>query len=148
MLVKACALFSWQVIQHIRLNRAESPCEEAEDYRFADCIMVAVASQVGCQSFWSNYPGLPTCSSLKQIINLMENFQEMMTMEKYNLTRVSGCRDPCTYMEYKVICFTMEWSGKVKVVYVYCILYCIPRTVEYLMVKLRPSQFNNHLTTY
>ena len=102
MLVKACALFSWQVIQHIRLNRAESPCKEAEDYRFADCIMVAVASQVGCQSFWSNYPGLPTCSNVEQIISLMRNFKGLMMREKYNLTRLSGCPDPCTYMEYKV----------------------------------------------
>ena len=101
-------LIYWQVIQHVRLNRVESPCEEAEDYRFADCIMHSVASKVGCQSFWSNYSGLPTCSNLEQIISLMENFQDILARDKYNLTRVSGCRDPCKYMEYKVICFTMN----------------------------------------
>ena len=100
------------MIQHVRLNRVKSPCEEDEDYSFADCIGVTVASKVGCQSFWSNYPGLPTCSNLEQILSLMENFIEIMKIEKYNLTRVSGCRDPCTYMEYKVIHFTLEWPGK------------------------------------
>ena len=96
------------MIRHVRLNRDESPCEEDEDYGFADCIMLSVASKVGCQSFWSNYPGLPTCSNLEQILSLMEIFQEMTITERYNVTRVSSCRDPCTYMEYKVICFTME----------------------------------------
>ena len=108
------------MIQHVRLNRVESPCEEAEDYRFVDCINLSVASQVGCQGFWSDYPDLPTCSNMEQIVSLMENYQEMMTMEKLNLTKVSGCLDPCTYMEYKV---NIEWSGK-------------PRTVEYFIVKI------------
>ena len=102
------------MIQHIRLNRAESPCEEDEDYRFVDCIMTSVASQVGCQAFWSDYPGLPTCANLEQIITLMESFQAMMMMEKHNITKVSGCLDPCTYMEYKVVkcfCFTINENG-------------------------------------
>ena len=97
--------FLGQVIRHVRLNKVASPCEEEEDYRFVDCIMLTVASKVGCQGFWSDYADLATCSNLDQIISLMENFQEMMRMEKFNLTKVSGCLDPCTYMEYKVNMF-------------------------------------------
>ena len=104
-----------QVIQHVRLNRGESPCEEEEDYRFADCIMLTVASKVGCQGFWSDFTDLPICSNLEQIISLMENIQEMMRMEKFNLTKVSGCLDPCTYMEYKVIQGnTYFYNGRVR----------------------------------
>ena len=102
------------MIRHVRLNRDESPCEEDEDYRFADCIMLSVASKVGCQSFWSNYPGFPTCSTLEQIISLMTNFQDMMMVERHNLTIVSGCRDPCTYMEYKVTYLLLIMNGMVK----------------------------------
>ena len=98
------------MIQHVRLNRVESPCEEDEDYRFVDCIMLSVASKVGCQGFWSDYADFPTCSNLEEITSLMENFQEMMRMEKFNLTKVSGCLDPCTYMEYKVV--NMFYHGK------------------------------------
>ena len=64
--------------------------------------MLRVVEEVGCQSFWSDFPGLPTCSQLGDIIRLMEAFQRLIAMEKTNLTEVTGCLDPCSYMEYKV----------------------------------------------
>ena len=91
-----------QAIQHIRLDRPEVPCEDEDQYRLVDCLMLTVAEEVGCQSFWSDLPGIPTCSRLEEIIRLMETFQQLIIMEKNNLTRVSGCLDPCSYMEYKV----------------------------------------------
>ena len=72
--------------------------------------MVWVARQVGCQSFWSDYPGIPTCSSLEEILGHMETFQNLVISEKNNLTEVSGCLDPCTYMEYQAQIYTCYYS--------------------------------------
>ena len=91
-----------EVIRHVSINREESPCQSSEDYKFGDCIGEKVARDVGCQTFWTNWTGIPTCDSEENILENINRHLHMQEMEKNELGRLTGCYKPCDFMEYKV----------------------------------------------
>ena len=88
------------------LNRAVSPCQESEHYRFGDCVLNYISAQVGCQSFWSNTRSsgapVPTCRTEDQLFQYQKTYEQLVQLEKSALMQRTGCLDPCRYMEYKV----------------------------------------------
>ena len=59
-----------------------------------------MAQHIGCQTFWSNFPGIPVCpdwSSLKKYIRSYDTLLYMNIPFDYH-----GCLDPCIYIEYQV----------------------------------------------
>ena len=94
-----------EVIRHISINREESPCQSAEDYKFGDCVDEHVAREVGCQTFWTNFSAIPTCVGEEGILENINKHFHRQEMEKNELGRLTGCYKPCDFMEYKVSLF-------------------------------------------
>ena len=91
-----------EVIRHISINREESPCQSAEDYKFGDCVDEHVAREVGCQTFWTNFSAIPTCVGEEGILENINKHFHRQEMEKNELGRLTGCYKPCDFMEYRV----------------------------------------------
>ena len=91
-----------EVVEHILINREESPCESSEDYIFGDCVNEKVARDVGCQTFWTNFTDLDTCSDEASIVRLINRHVQIQEMERNKLEKLTGCLKPCVYTEYRV----------------------------------------------
>ena len=91
-----------KAVKHILLNRASSRCEESEDYRFGDCLHQKVAGEIGCQTFWTKFPGIPTCGTQSQLLQYHLHYAQLVQLEKRVLMATTGCLDPCRYIEYRV----------------------------------------------
>ena len=92
-----------QVIEHMKLDRAESPCEMSEDYSFTDCINRRIALNVGCQTFWTNFPGLARCRNMSSIQRyISEYFRHSFHMEDTEIKLSTDCPAPCHFTEYRV----------------------------------------------
>ena len=92
-----------QVIEHMKLNRAESPCEMSEEYSFTDCINRKIAGNVGCQTFWTNFTGLAQCRNMSSIERyIREYYHHSFYMEDTELKWSTGCLPPCHFTEYRV----------------------------------------------
>ena len=89
-----------QATKHHRLNRASRPCEESKDYSLADCINQAMAQQIGCQSFWSNFSGIPICQNWTSLKNYIMSYEQLTYLNGH--FDKHGCLDPCIYTEYQV----------------------------------------------
>ena len=46
-----------QAVLHSTLNMKTSPCLESPQSSYATCVNRRIAQEVGCQTFWTNYPG-------------------------------------------------------------------------------------------
>ena len=98
-----------EVIRHISINREESPCQISDDYKYGDCISEAVAREVGCQTFWTNFSAIPTCVGEAGVLANINRHLTVQEMEKNKLGRLTGCYKPCDFMEYKVLFFNFEY---------------------------------------
>ena len=94
--------FYLKVVYHITLNTEHSPCQESEHYSYASCINRKVSQTIGCQSFWTNYSGVPVCSDLEQYSRYVDEYDRLVNLEKNKLRQETGCLLPCSYMEYSV----------------------------------------------
>ena len=84
------------------MNHASSPCTNMAGHNYATCINVWIAKSVGCQSFWSNFTGIPVCSDIDQYNSYTSEYDRVIGMEKNELLATTGCLRPCKYMEYSV----------------------------------------------
>ena len=85
------------------MNHKSSPCTNMAGHNYATCINVWIAKSVGCQSFWSNYTGIPVCSDIDQYNSYTSEYDRVIGMEKNELLATTGCLRPCKYMEYSVM---------------------------------------------
>ena len=92
-----------EVVKHHKLNRAGSPCEESDSYHYADCIVTKTAMSVGCQTFWTDFEGIPVCRTLEQIVNFSAEYRHTILMEQSDIQKKTGCLLPCNYYQYKVL---------------------------------------------
>ena len=72
-------------------------------YNYATCVTTKIARTVGCQSFWTNLTGIPTCSDLQSYGKYMTEYERIAHLEKNQLLAETGCLRPCKYMEFSVI---------------------------------------------
>ena len=91
-----------EVVKHRKLNRAGSPCEESESYHYADCILRKTAVSVGCQTFWTDFEGIPVCNTYEQIVRFSDEYRNTIFLEQTDIQRKTGCLLPCVYYQYKV----------------------------------------------
>ena len=91
-----------QVVQHSLLDRPTSRCEASEDYKFGDCLRETIVREVGCQTFWSNYSDIRTCTTQKEVLQYHEKYGQLLNLERSLILERTGCLTPCTYMEYRV----------------------------------------------
>ena len=92
-----------EVVKHKKLNRAGSPCEESDSYHYADCIVRKTAASVGCQTFWTNFEGIPVCRTLEQIVKFSAEYRNTILLEQTDIQRKTGCLLPCVYYQYQVL---------------------------------------------
>ena len=92
-----------EVVKHKKLNRAESPCEESDSYHYADCIVRSTATSVGCQTFWTDFEGIPVCRTLEQIVKFSAEYRNTILLEQSDIQRKTGCLLPCVYYQYQVL---------------------------------------------
>ena len=92
-----------EVVKHKKLNRAGSPCEESDSYHYADCIVKTTAASVGCQTFWTDFDGIPVCRTLEQIVNFSAEYRNTILMEQTDIQRKTGCLLPSVHYQYKVL---------------------------------------------
>ena len=90
------------MVLHNNLNTKQNPCTSTPGYNYARCINKKIASTVGCQTFWTDLPGIPFCSSIEQYGWFNDEYDKYVNMEKKELLSWSGCLRPCKYMEYVV----------------------------------------------
>ena len=87
--------------KRIAINRADAPCEEAEDYSFTECIKSSVTKSTGCKTPWYNIPGLwQECQTVQQIMTYVNMYDNLSRMDKHEVSKITGCQPPCIYMEY------------------------------------------------
>ena len=55
--------------KHVKLNRAEYPCQEGEEYDFRQCVKRSVYTKVGCKMEWDgqNFPEFSPCTEIQQL---------------------------------------------------------------------------------
>ena len=55
--------------KHVKLNRAEYPCQEGEEYDFRRCVKRSVYTKVGCKMEWDgqNFPEFSLCTDIQQL---------------------------------------------------------------------------------
>ena len=86
-----------------KLNKAEEPCVEQEDYSLTTCLMEFVASSTGCyldwgQTFRSDIS--PPCRSLQEIIKAEQVLYTVSRLSWNKLTEKSGCYGKCRYKKF------------------------------------------------
>ena len=90
------------LVKHKKLNLEHRPCEEAEDYKFLDCVKESFATQVGCRLPWDERTTqiLDVCIKREQFQQFETLFMLSLTSEIDAIQRKTGCKTPCTYKEY------------------------------------------------
>ena len=59
--------------------------------------------EVGCQTFWTDFEGIPVCRTVEQILNFSAEYRNTILMEQTDIQRKTGCLLPCNYYQYKVL---------------------------------------------
>ena len=95
-------------MHHSTLNTKTSPCLESRHYSYSSCLNRKIVQHVGCQSFWTNFSGIPFCSDLSQYFRYLEEYNNIVSLEKNKLLTKTGCLRPCQYMEYTVSQVTVK----------------------------------------
>ena len=92
------------VVEHIKLNDKDYPCEVSDDYSFTNCIRTKVLKKVGCRTKWENPLGLdlPLCNK-SQIFEFSLEYEKYTELEQTELVEYTGCALPCSYKEYKLM---------------------------------------------
>ena len=76
----------------MKLSREGRRCEAGEEYSFSDCVNTRLALMAGCQTIWTNFTGIPTCSNWTQLngyISLYVDF--MVSREEKQLLNETKC---------------------------------------------------------
>lgn len=97
------------MIRHERLNKPSNPCESSREYDFAECVEKSIITKVGCQPPWRRYTveGVPLCDNMSLLMNYgAANLERMYLMDTIELVEDTKCVLPCSFMEYKVGCWT------------------------------------------
>ena len=105
--------------KHKKLNLGHRPCEELKDYSFTICVKESLSQQVGCRMPWDRWSQeeREVCTAesqikvfeqlnwlLMQVLVLMLMLMLMlMQVEVDEIVRVTGCKKPCSYKEYKLM---------------------------------------------
>ena len=95
------------VAQH-KLDRKENPCDESEDYHYADCLIGKISETAGCQTYHTNISNIPRCSTFREYSKFWGQTTNVMYMESQDRVKFSKCLMPCRYMEYKVIILQLD----------------------------------------
>ena len=93
------------VIQHIKLNRKDNPCQESLEYSFTKCMKTNTATKIGCRQKWdkSFESDLPFCTTKEQLWKHGEEYWKFLLLEQRELLEYTGCPLPCSYTEYKLV---------------------------------------------
>ena len=93
-----------KVVSHKRMNRHDAPCEEDSGYNFRECVKKSVLKEVGCLAPWDHVTETKnTCVGLDQITEYLDFFLQLSNSQQKQLLYRTGCKIPCTYMEYAAI---------------------------------------------
>ena len=88
-----------------KLNLDNRPCEEMKDYSFTVCVKEKLSQQVGCRLPWDRWSqqGREVCTGESQIKMFEQLNWLVMQVEVDEIVRVTGCKKPCSYSEYKLM---------------------------------------------
>ena len=91
-----------EATKHVKMNRDDNPCEEEAGYSFHDCFRQYIADKVGCNSLWGSFPWLQKCSSVEKVKEYERINNEIVLMDRRNLTNHTGCLLPCSFTVYSL----------------------------------------------
>ena len=100
--------YTLKVTKHIKRNTAQRPCNNNAEYSFTNCVRDGIERNIGCSLPW-NYQAhptltkLPTCSAIAQFELHIQAYNFIGGAD--NIDRVidhSGCKLPCTFLEYSI----------------------------------------------
>ena len=89
-------------VYHVNLDKPDYTCESSLSYSFTACIKNSLSRMVGCRlpwDVWSSHT-LQICSTLAQLLQFEELYEELDTWEKHSIVKLTGCHPPCQYTEY------------------------------------------------
>ena len=91
--------------KHKKLNLGHRPCEELKDYSFTICVKESLSQQVGCRMPWDRWSQeeREVCTAESQIKVFEQLNWLLMQVEVDEIVRVTGCKKPCSYKEYKLM---------------------------------------------
>ena len=88
------------VERHEKYNRTKAPC----GHSFKVCISNFVAKDVGCRLLEDdNNSSLTRCKTLEEIRHFETIYTSFVQMTNEELTSLTGCLVPCSFMKYKVL---------------------------------------------
>ena len=89
-----------RIVEHVKRNTAQRPCEENPGYSFTVCLQEAVQTLIGCSLPWTTGRKLGICTSLEQFDAFEKIYHSMNDENPRNLGSKFGCKIPCKYREY------------------------------------------------
>ena len=92
-------------IDHFKLNRESSVCEEDPNYNFQHCVGTSLARHIGCKLPWDKTTSeeFTVCSRVKDLKNYSVIYQDMYMHHLNKISTDTGCNKPCHYREYKLV---------------------------------------------
>jgi hypothetical protein len=92
------------VVEHVKLNTEDNPCEESSDYSFTNCIKKRSTEKLGCQTKWEKPSDfdLPMCTK-DQLHDYGNKHEKYQYQEQAQLVKYTQCPLPCSYKEYKLV---------------------------------------------
>ena len=92
------------VIRHEKLNLPNKPCEPSPEYNLVSCLDRSLITRAGCQPYWSRVTldDFPVCDNETLLDSFDIEYWKFYNADKNRLSKLSNCRMPCTFMEYKV----------------------------------------------
>ena len=94
--------FEWlyiSVTHHEKMNLAEQPCQEGEEYSLLQCVKTSQALQVGCRPAWDSNtaPDIPVCSNMDQLQRHEQMDWANFNYEQKIIVNNTNCLPPCKY---------------------------------------------------
>jgi len=91
--------------KHVKLNRADYPCQESKDYNFRQCVKRSVYKRVGCKMDWDQqgYEEFPFCSEIQDLKKYETEFLVLSQVEEREVIKRTGCLPPCTFSQFSLV---------------------------------------------
>ena len=92
------------MIEHVKLNRPENPCNEDPEYDFQVCVKKSMANKTGCKMPWDLWSSIQidTFNDVEQINQFGELYFDIENINLLTIMKYTGCNKPGCYKEYKI----------------------------------------------
>ena len=95
--------YKMTLTKHKKLNLDHKPCQDDPKYNFNTCIKETLSQRIGCRLPFDNMSPQSICSAASQLRKYNVTYQNLLIEDMHEIVKITGCKRPCTYNEYKFI---------------------------------------------